>query len=626
MKVTSLLVLPVLLLVCIILRLLVLNAPAVYYGMPCRITPDPEEMRTGTIGWDILTGPLMPSLWNYRLPPRDGGNLITGIITIPFLAAFGPTYFSLKLAGLALFLAGLAIMYHFLRENFNSRTAIIACLLYIFCPPGPIFYEYFVHGTYYQAFAIQALILLILFKVCFPIPGSMRKTNAALLGCVSALGLFWHPHLVVMVALCVLALLLFRYRIFATVEFPLAAISFLVFLIPSISAYHVLYSYGIGHAGWASFLSPGYFHNALTKARDLTLKDPAMMNYYEGVLAGGIILNYIYYLFFICGIFFLSWRVFTPFVIGSENASRSARKIRTLLLFIPLFYIFYCFSNMADHTNLGRYRFIMPYYRMIPPLIAIFADQVIRKFPWHGKVTMHSLLLFFLGLGLLSSVLLSLPGEGNLKSISVNTYENLGGYIAAWYAGDLNEGLRLIARAKRGLEREDALMGALRYFRRWPGEKSSFGAFLAQARGLDDAFTPYYFRELGNRTADLCGHDMNKINAFLNDAPEPAKSYCYEGVGSNLAYCMVARFEGFYPEKVMAFNSEIAKVDERSRPACYRGFGAAVIWDFKPIAHYGMRMGRNPARFKAVLSLVPELYRSNCLEGIKLGHLRFPYY
>ena len=604
-------------------RLVLLNAPAAYLGLlNMRPTPDPEEMIAATIGWEYLNGPLLWPFWLYINPPKDAGVPLMGALCAPFMAVMGPSYFCLKFVGTVFFAFTLLIVFHLLSSHFSTKAAVICLLLYIFASPSLLFTEYFVDGRYSQAFLIHVIILVFLFKVTFPSAASFRKTNAALLGALCGLALYWHPTLASSVLLCAVVLLLYRRRFFVSAEVLVAAAAFVPLFFAALPSYLSIDTQAAQFYQGAPFLSRAYLAALGVKIRNLFLVDLAGMNNFELSLpAGGRFLNYLPY-----GLFVVSYCVLLAAVLGGRRAREciarfEPEKVFVILLAPALPCMVALLMNYSDYNEPFRRRFILTAFLSIPMVIAIFSDGWMRKS--RKNIVPWSLVAILCGTGLISTSILSLPRDRELMSIRATAYGQIGGGIYCNYRDDLNAGLRLIAQNRSGEERLDLMRG---FFRLLNERDRGSGKALALGRRLDEEFRPYYFRSIGESRAWDFGFDFVRLQDYFRDYSEEERLYCFEGAGSRLAYLLTARPRILDPGTVIKYNNKVATLPPAYRAACYRGFGAVAALDYRPIVHFGLRMGRAPRRFEMMLRLVPPEYRNSVVEGVNLGYHRFPEY
>ena len=612
------------------LRLILLHGTQIYHGLPMRATPDPEEMVTATMGWEFLTGPMLKPFWMYTNPPRDGGAPIVGLISVPFLALFGPTYFTLKLVGMAIFAVALGFMLRFLEQQFGLRTAVFAGLLCIFCAPFNFFSEFFMSGNYAQSFLIHSAILFFLFKVAFASPGTRRRLTTIVLGALCGFALYWHPYLLSTVFFCILVLLLYRRDFFLTTDSLFFVIAFVLAFIPAFPAYFLLERQGISRSWVPVFLSPHYFHSIAVKLRLALLHDLALMNYYDvSFLRGGMVLNYAYYLFFLTAYCSLWCSTLCRSQKSGSVPAAHAEKIQALLLLPPIVLLLYLFAPQANYLTETRYRYHLFIYLTMPIMIALFTNQCVRTLRGVWAVLPAAAFAFFAGTGLISQILLSLPSGQNLKSVTLKAYEEIGGGVLYRYGDRVNEGLRLINSRKDLLERQDARRGFLQRLlsqqiveqHLTPKEIEEFGA------ALDEEFRPDYYRHLGRTLAYAREFNYPELVKFLEAISPQYRGFCYEGVGMAMADPL-ARKTGWreLSLSVLAFTRDVSRLPPSDRAACYRGLGAVAIWDYLPVGAYAMRGNKNPHRFTAMLYLIPTAYRDEARAGAEIGYYQFPNY
>src|SRR3989338_3349949 len=107
----------------------------------------PDELHQGMIAKEIMNkGGL--SVFDYPNNDYHGGLLVSGLLTIPFFALFGPNLFALKLTPLLFSTLTLLVLFLFAWKFFNRRIALITALLYIFSPNMWITYSLYNSGSH----------------------------------------------------------------------------------------------------------------------------------------------------------------------------------------------------------------------------------------------------------------------------------------------------------------------------------------------------------------------------------------------------------------------------------------------------------------------------------------------
>ena len=100
--------------------------PAIHVG---------EEIHRGSTAVELLDGPILPVL-DYQYAHFFGGSLVVSIVAMPFVALFGPSILSVKLAPLVFNALAVALLFLILDRWASRRAAWIGGLSYAVASPG----------------------------------------------------------------------------------------------------------------------------------------------------------------------------------------------------------------------------------------------------------------------------------------------------------------------------------------------------------------------------------------------------------------------------------------------------------------------------------------------------------
>ncbi|MDP8225717.1 MAG: hypothetical protein P9L99_20320 [Candidatus Lernaella stagnicola] len=255
---------------------------------------DEEEYKTGSIAALIMDGPKLPLL-EYQPGDYEGGTLLFGLLTVPFFALFGKTYFALKLLALttSLFMAIFAAW--FAARHGGTPAAVATGVLFVL-PPAYVAQVGLLPWGNYAENATLSLGMLVAASYLFAAKRP-RLWQYFLFGAVLGLGVWIHYGFLVTVAL--LALWWWVSRTSGLRHVAAAAVGGVVGFSPWII-------YNITHNWWGL----GRFADAVNKSPDagsrivaavkrfgmLLIDDiPAGLSFHAGTLAGTKALSYLYY-------------------------------------------------------------------------------------------------------------------------------------------------------------------------------------------------------------------------------------------------------------------------------------------------------------------------------------------
>jgi hypothetical protein len=139
----------------------------------------------GTLPRILLEGGIDVPLRHFY--DNAAGQLLTGLLALPFYAALGPTYLSLKLVPLLLGLAALFVTWAFLRRNVGERAAVIGALLFALPPATLVKYSLKASGNHYENVFFTMLAMWALWRVH---AGGNRSLRLWIAGYCMGLALF----------------------------------------------------------------------------------------------------------------------------------------------------------------------------------------------------------------------------------------------------------------------------------------------------------------------------------------------------------------------------------------------------------------------------------------------------
>ncbi len=117
-----------------------------------------EPLEFGVLPAHLLEG-LMAPLWAYRTQPNEGGSLIWGLWVAPWFAALGPSYRTLRIAGLAwhgLTMLGFCAL---AKRAAGDRAAWTLGALWVVAPPGIVWLSSRGWANHLEATALVMLAL-----------------------------------------------------------------------------------------------------------------------------------------------------------------------------------------------------------------------------------------------------------------------------------------------------------------------------------------------------------------------------------------------------------------------------------------------------------------------------------
>ncbi len=553
-----------------------------------------EELYRGTIAREIIQGPLIP-LWeylDYQVEYFPGGTLVVGVLAVPFFLLFGQTYISLKLVGLLFALGTFIVWFIFLDKFFSRRAAIIASLLFIFCPPFHTKMSLIAWGAHPEANLFTALSLFIFYRIFFRgAKESIRRTenrqeaiakgdflaktggkslDFLWLGLCAGFAFWFVQTYLLTLAFILLCWFAFERGFLLRKTFYLFVGSFLLGFSPGIF-YELFYKNGVFSINGDNVLLEFAFCDMgsfLPRVFSFLGKDlPASFLFSSG--AG----NYLYYLLFLIAFGTLSWlnrrsllvflgRVLYPLSLKEIKLLPGSISKEFLLLVYPaLFVLIYGLSNYNLDPQHWRdyigYRYIIPLIPFILAICAIFLDKI-----YHKKAFFWLFLSLILALGI----------SGNLGLVSAR---NFGRFFS-----DKGYSYRIIG-DKIGLRVKDNL-----------------GKYILPFNRLEDELRQQFYEGLGSGIAWRLRNDNAReiIGVIENEIPSEYWPACYRGWGMLFA-----------PEDQQDFQNAIntaERIKEGYRKFFYEGWGRNMLF------------AGEMDRARDYLERIAPDYRESCYWGI----------
>lgn len=340
-----------------------------------------EELNRGVIAQELIDGLKFP-LIDYRPDDYHGGSLVVGVMAVPLFLLLGPNLIALKLVALAFSLASFILVYHFCRKYFGLRTALMACGLWILCPPGVSQTALFTFGTHSESVLLTFSALLLLYRLLFEQKGGLF--HYAVLGLICGFG-FWFTHVVLVTLLnCLLCLILFKPTFFKEKGFPAFLGGMLVGLSPWIYFNMtrsleglIIFRQALGINSDLSYSIRPLPHILVKTARLFIEILPASLRFEDLFGIHGRLLGYLYYGL---GVLSFGW-----FFCLEKNTFLKKGKETPLVLFILLFVLFYACTSFRMSTsavmNIG-YRYLAPLYPFLFILLARALDGLWQRGRW----------------------------------------------------------------------------------------------------------------------------------------------------------------------------------------------------------------------------------------------------
>jgi 4-amino-4-deoxy-L-arabinose transferase-like glycosyltransferase len=177
-----------------------------------------EEPYRLTIAREVLNGPHLP-LAEYQADHYQGGSLVVGLLAVPFVAAFGPTYAALKLVPLAFTVATAVLWTLLLWRAVGPLAAAVGAWLLALAPPFAQVYQVHAMGSHAESALFSAAAFVLTLALVRSVRG---RVLPFLLGLTAGLGLWFCYTVATAIAACALVWLWRRPRdVFGPALLPL---------------------------------------------------------------------------------------------------------------------------------------------------------------------------------------------------------------------------------------------------------------------------------------------------------------------------------------------------------------------------------------------------------------------
>lgn len=543
-----------------------------------------EELYRGTVAREIIRGPLIP-LWeylDYQVEYFPGGTLVVGMLAAPLFMLFGQTYISLKLVGLLFALGTFIAWFISLDKFFNRRAAIIASLLFIFCPPFYTKMSLITWGAHPEANFFTALSLLIFYRIFFRAHAGGKSLDFFWLGLCAGFAFWFVQTYLLTLAFIFLCWFALDRGLLLKKTFYIFAGGFLLGFSPGIF-YELFYKRGVfGINGSNTFLEFAFCDIGSFLPRTASLLGKDIPNSFLFPWVCG---NYLYYFLFLTAFGALFWlnrkslliflrRLLYPVTLKEINLLPESISRESLFLVYPvLFVLIYGLSSYTLDQEHWRdyigYRYLIPLTPFILVICAIFLERIYRK-----RFIFYLFLSLILGLGLF----------GNLSLIPL---ENFGRYFQdrGYSYGIIGDKIAL--RVEKGLK--DYIAPFNRLPRRLRGEfYEGLGAGIAWRLRQEEAgkivgfietqvsaeYWQYCYRGWGTIFAPEYPEDFKKALETAGDINPGLRPFFYEGFGRNMIFFDEA-------DSLKKAQGRISAIDARFYPFCYSGLGYAIGFKFK---------------------------------------------
>lgn len=584
---------PVLVLALLLFRLAVLLTT-------CDWLYEPEELYRGTIAHEIASGRLILPLWeylDYKVEYFPGGTLVVGALAAPLFLLFGHTYVSLKLVGLLFAVGTFATWFVFLRSFFNLRSAVISCLLFIFCVPLYTKTSLITWGAHPEANLFTILALFLFFSIMRATGGALSASAGRsrgwlpyfLLGLLTGFSLwFVQTFLLTVLYLFILWFALdngfFRRR------------GFLIFLVacaigslPSLY-YECIYHGGVLNINGHSVINDlflGDLNAVFPKAwRFLTSDLPRSFLFqpFAGIKAG--VYAGVYYALFLVSCVSIAWArrreagimarsVLYPITLRKACFGPAGLSPEAALLVYPLVFLF-CYSlssysvspepweNPELWLDYIGYRYMIPLLPFIFALLGIFIAGIRRK----------AVAVFFFAVvvaaGIAGNAGLIIPGNfGKFLTDKGYSYNIIGDKIGLRITTGISGYIRPYERLEPELKQQffEGLGAGIAWRLRAASPESIIASFTEIETGRRDCL----YRGWGTLfSPEITGEFTKAVEVAGNIAPE-FRGFFYEGFGRNMGFL----------DNIDQGIALIERVEERYRGECYAGLGYVIGFEYE---------------------------------------------
>jgi 4-amino-4-deoxy-L-arabinose transferase-like glycosyltransferase len=587
-----------------------------------------DELSIGTMAKEMIAGPVIPITdYQFNVPHR-GGRLVAVILTAPFFALFGPSYFVLKFVAILFSLGILVLTYLFLWKFFGRIVAVTAALIMIFSPALYTKFSLLLLGAHYESIFFALAAIFIFYEIFFLEKSSSSESCSqmdiytgkniyfAALGIVSGLGIYFHFFFAVTFTACFLFWFIFDKLFFIRKSFLIFLIFFGIGLTPWIyyNLTHDFASLKIIYS--AHFLRGTLFLNphriTLDNFKNLLIYN--LPNSFSPDGSIGNMVSYAYYAVFVISygvLFWLNRSIIARLALGiipSKKLHMMPSHIQReafLLLYPLVFILLYTLAGDTIEKGMIDYR---EYKRLILlyPFIFIIISLFLRRL-WCFRIRCGWVMaaIFFIVL----SVPITAGMAGNYSVGGTSSFSNCLSYEgyaydlagnAIWqlYGGNPEKAFKLAHEFKRP-DRSFVFDGigwgiGWRFFHdKYYRNINECGELIGMA---DKRYRPHVSFGFGAFTMRY-NRDIFRTIAFIDQMDEKYRPELYRGVGW---FCGLG-----FRENINKSTATINRVSEKYRSECYRGLGTAVGRIFGDISCC-----------VRLLSQIPSEYQCAAYEGL----------
>ncbi|TBR17304.1 hypothetical protein EPO66_03005 [bacterium] len=568
-----------------------------------------EELYRGTIGKEIIHGPLMP-LWEYldfKVEYFPGGTIVVGILAVPFFLLFGPTYVSLKLVGLSFALGTFVLWYLFLDKFFSRRVAVITALLFIFCVPFYTMTSLITWGAHPEANFFTILSIYIFYGIFF-VNQERNKLKFLALGLISGFGLWFVQTYLVTIIFILACWYIFDKSFLRKKVFFIFSGGFFIGFLPAI---YYAFSYGRniwGINGKTLFTDAIAcdLNNIMPKAITFFRQDlPNSFLFCDFLKIRGQAFSYIYYFIFALALIYLLYRygrdilrlcasLIYPITLKEVKVDPDLISREAIILAYPLFFFLcYIFSSYSILPQPWEDPRIWPHYigyrYMIPVMPFILATSGIFIGKLRSKKIAYFILFLVIGLGLIGNLnLISLKNFGGFSTDRGYSYAIVGDKIGLRAVDGLKEYIAPFEKLDSGLRNEfyEGLGSGIAW--RMQDENIDKVTSFFESE-IKKEYYPYLYRGWGTLFYPDYPEEFRKsllVAACINPEYKP---FFYEGFGRNM----------YFFDDISRSIDFINKIEEKYREYCYKGLGYSIGFEFRnDLAQQAKLLGKIDDKYK----------------------------
>jgi hypothetical protein len=603
----------------------------------CMMVIQESEQRTLFTASHLINGDIFnPLIFLSGTVHGGAGNLIYSLISLPFIALFGKSYFSLRLASIPLLMLALFINYKFCKKYLSLGVAIFSSLLLIVSSRDLTFYSVAGYGRYFHLNIFFILCLYFLLEI------KERKTVLSYLffGLASGLGIYFYPAFLIYI---------FLFGIFLFWDINLISLkdllkSFIIvilvfiagrFLLKGVSTFRDISIGTLGSPDYRSLIPlrfvgvfiwnlPNVFF--FNKGIFAGFSFPELKTLVSGSISLPISNIEVIRLIFIYSFLFLLWSyksyllkmVFNaPFIISKKKHNIPAKEY--IIIFI-LFSLTIYIAMLCTKKNL----FGELYYYYLPALlnyiliIAIFLDEIWQKnkyfaiflvgfILWPGLSFQYENLkkpfprdfykhyLYFYDEHAMQDLVIDRPLPV-YREMCDKLNRNICYSIGWWYT-DTDKPISLL---KEYFEQfANGNINKLRYlyqgYTKFYIQKKLHGNALEASqliKEIDKKYWSFCYIGLGeylvfkffDKQVFLLEEDKERIEDVINHTDDEYRKYLFIGIGEGIAKRLVAAYspyitrDKFYDEKVLKDYLVIAGNNKEYKYAFLTGFFNMDIW------------------------------------------------